>query len=297
MAQYLECTFCRGRGVYNNSPEIAEVPVCVKAFAGEKFWMWRCSNCNSLHARDMVDLPKYYALYPFKDHKLDYHTRVAYQNRIKMLLSHGVSKDMSVLDYGCGAGIFLEFLSRAGFRSLSGYDAFIPKYSEPSILDKKYDVVTSYDVIEHLDDPRSYLSALLKPLKKGGLLVIGTPNADYISLKAEPYFQVELSQPYHRHIFSEKALRSLCAEFGLEPVFVYRRFYFDSLYPAVNTRFMWEYVNQNGGFLDVCVKPLKISQILKSPKLFFYAFFGYFLPEHANILLTFRYTGDSVSAT
>jgi len=205
-----------------------------------------------------------------------------------MLKKLGVTESSAILEYGCGAGLFIEALKRHGFSRVFGYDPYIPAYSDPAILDRRYDVVTSYDVIEHVDDPCDYLLQLVKPLRTHGILVLGTPNADFISLKPTPYFAIELSQPYHRHIFSEKELLRFGKRSGLEVIATYRRFYFDSLVPTVNTRFMWEYINQNGGFLDVCVQPLNLSMVFRSPRLILYALLGYLWPERGNILMSFR---------
>lgn len=294
MSECVVCNLCSNPGTFSEAHETAKVPACVQFFKEESFTVWRCTNCGSIHSKEEVDLVRFYDKYPFKFHTLDYHTRVAYRNRIKMLRQRGVREDSTILDYGCGSGIFIDFMKSQGFKRVSGYDAFIPRFADPSILDQPHDVVTSYDVIEHVDAPREYLENLVRPLKDGGLLVLGTPNANYVKLAATPYFPVELSQPYHRHIFSEEALFGMCAEYGLIPESIYRRFYFDSLYPAVNTRFMWEYINQNGSVLDVCVKPINWSQVLVSPKLLFYAVAGYFLPEHGNILVSFRLRSQSL---
>ena len=126
--------------------------------------------------------------------------------------------------------------------------------------------------------------------------MIGTPNASEISLKYKRYPAVELSQPYHRHILSEQALLALAKDYGLKPLHTYRRFYFDSLIPGVNVRFMWEYINRCGGLIDAAVEPFKWGMVLSSPKLLFLALFGYFKRSPGNILLTFQNDGLSLSA-
>ena len=107
-------------------------------------------------------------------------------------------------------------------------------------------------------------------------------KSDLISL------QVELSQPYHRHILSQQALIGLANRAGLKVTNIYNRFYFDSLYPTVNTRFMWGYVKATGGFIDASFEPPKLSPLFTSPQLLFWAFFGYFFRTPGNMLLTFR---------
>jgi SAM-dependent methyltransferase len=282
------CPVCDQPGSFESATEVARVPCHVRCFQDDYFTVWRCTNCGSLHSKENADLPKYYSRYPFKDHKLDYFASRAYANRLRLLRKVGVRNDSRILDYGCGSGVFIDFLARRGFSNLHGFDAFIPRFADPSVLSTKFDVVTSYDVIEHVSDPREYLKQLVDALADGGLLILGTPNADGIRLSPKPPFPVELSQPYHRHIFSERQLFSLAREHGLTPVYVYRRFYFDTWWPFVNTRFLWSYVQATGGFIDVCVKPLQLGIVARSPRLILNALLGYFAKERGNILVTFK---------
>jgi hypothetical protein len=96
--------------------------------------------------------------------------------------------------------------------------------------------------------------------------------------------------PYHRHILSEKVLLALGGEAGCKPVHVYQRSFYDSLYPTVNSRFMWRYIQKTGGLLDAAVEPPRTGLVLASPDLLFFALFGYFFPLKDNIVVTFRRT-------
>ncbi len=57
----------------------------------------------------------------------------------------------SVLDYGCGKGVFLDELRRMNiFSELAGFDPAIPKFRErPS---RQFDVVICLDVLDQLED-------------------------------------------------------------------------------------------------------------------------------------------------
>ncbi len=69
---------------------------------------------------------------------------------------------------------------------------------------------------------------------------------------------------------------------------MYQRSFYDSLYPTVNSRFMWRYIQKTGGLLDAAVEPPRIRLVLRSPDLLFLAFFGYFFPLGDNIVVSFR---------
>ena len=43
---------------------------------------------------------------------------------------------------------------------------------------KKFDIITAFDVIEHVLDPLNFLRKLKKKLKKNGIIFVYTPNID-----------------------------------------------------------------------------------------------------------------------
>ena len=198
----------------------------------------------------------------------------------------GFQLNDKLLDYGCGAGLFVNFLRQKGLPDVSGFDTFVSGYSNPNNLQPPYDAVVSYDVIEHDDDPRGFLKKLAGLVRPGGLVTIGTPRADGVSLKRirDP----QLHPPYHRHILSESVLLTLGQKEGLSPLQVYRRSFYDSLIPSVNSRFMWTYLERSGGLLDAILEPPRMDVIWRSPDLWFFACFGYFFPPGDQMIVTFR---------
>jgi hypothetical protein len=118
------------------------------------------------------------------------------------------------------------------------------------------------------------------------MLFIGTPNADEITL--DEGYSMELHPPYHRHILSERALKEICLKAGLKPITIYRRFYYDTLFPMVNTQFIKRYIRKAGGYLDAGFEKPRISMVLTSPELLFYGIFGYFFRARGNMLGVFQ---------
>jgi SAM-dependent methyltransferase len=286
MAACSECKLCDHHGTVSGAVEIGQVPCNVRRFRNEVFTFWRCTGCGSLHCLEDADLARFYADYPLKIQKVTFSERVGYQNRLRLLTHQGLGVSDRILDYGCGAGLFVKFLREKGYRNVFGYDAFVTEYSDVGSLAESYDAVVSYDVIEHADEPRDFMGRLCRLVRPGGLLAIGTPNADHIRIadKDSP----SLHAPYHRHILSEGALLALAGEQGVQPAQIYRRSFYDSLIPTVNSRFMWQYIRNSGGVLDAAVEPPRAGVVLGSPKMIFFAFCGYFLPPGDNILVTFR---------
>ncbi|TFK39779.1 S-adenosyl-L-methionine-dependent methyltransferase [Crucibulum laeve] len=112
----------------------------------------------------------------------------------------GVLKGLDVLDVGCGGGLLSESLARLGAHT-TGIDASEsnitiaslhasadPKLAPPSraltylhapaetllASPKRYDVVCSMEVLEHVDNPTSFLSTCAELVKPGGHLFLST---------------------------------------------------------------------------------------------------------------------------
>jgi rhamnosyltransferase subunit B len=282
------CNLCDHPGSLQGAVEKGQVPCDVRYFAGKPFTVWRCTNCKSIHSADEVDLPHYYSHYPLQGHKLDAPTRISYGRRLRFLEKHGVTRTSRILDYGCGSGVFAQFLREKGFTGACGYDAFVAAYADRQVLSESYDAVVSFDVIEHVADPKQFLSELSNLLRPQGLLLIGTPNANHLSVRTTASPDIELSQPYHRHILSEQVLLDLSQRCGLRPIEIYRKNLVDSLVPGINTRFMWTYIKQKGGRIDAAFEPPSVASILRSPALLSAALFGSLYPPPGNIVVVFR---------
>ena len=99
----------------------------------------------------------------------------------------------TLLDVGCHVGTFLELAEQAGSRSpASSRRAGPPSRANSRIAgpvhsgavedapmpEHGYDVVTLWDVIEHLPDPALDLRAIFGALRPGGILAISTMDVD-----------------------------------------------------------------------------------------------------------------------
>jgi len=97
-----------------------------------------------------------------------------------------------LLDIGCATGSFLHVMGQSGSwevcgvepnadaahyaRDRFGLDVVEGTLRDARCSDARFDVVTMWDVIEHLHDPRSTLLEIHRILKPRGMLVISTPN-------------------------------------------------------------------------------------------------------------------------
>lgn len=120
------------------------------------------------------------------------------QSRVINAISHGRPSRIRVLDVGAFNGRFLAALpphlekyaiepSTGGQQTLSDRGIKILKpFLEPAAADEceQFDVVTMFDVFEHLSDPSGGMQALMSYVKPGGSLFVGTANLDHWSWRA-----------------------------------------------------------------------------------------------------------------
>lgn len=285
MAACTQCNVCENPSTWTDAVEVGEVPCNVRKFKNRTFTLWRCRGCRSLHCLEDADLTSFYEDYPLQKQQITFSERIGYRNRMRLLERQGVLRGDRILDYGCGAGLYVNFLRQHGFTNVHGYDPFVAGYADSNTLKSEYDAVVTFDVIEHDENPRAFLNSMRRLMRAGGILTVGTPNADHVSPArlGDPNLHV----PYHRHILSEAALLALAAEQGMKPRHVYRRSFYDSLYPTVNSRFMWRYIEMKNGLLDAAVEPPDVGMVMRSPRMILLAFGGYFVPRRDNIVVTF----------
>lgn len=105
----------------------------------------------------------------------------------------------SALDVGCGAGLLTEPLARMGARA-TGLDAAPENigaaraHAEASGLDidyiaggieavagRRFDLVVSMEVVEHVADVPAFVAGLAGALAEGGLMLLSTPNRTLLS--------------------------------------------------------------------------------------------------------------------
>ncbi len=283
--EYLTCKVC-DNGDCERSPEIGLVRSNVRKFKDQKFTVWRCAQCQTLHCKEDIDFDYYYQHYPLSAQKIQYLTRISYLNRAKILRRSGIHKDDCILDYGCGAGLFLEYLKSKGFHRATGYDPYVDHRSDQKLLETKYDVVYSFGVIEHVPDPQAFLKDQTDLLKKNGRLVIATPNADGLSVDRPN--SLLMHQPYHRHILSSQALEQLAQKCGLRLVRHERKNWLDTLHPGLNSRFVADYIQSTGGCVDSLFEKKKIVTFLTRPRLWWSFWFGYFTQLDDYMICTYQ---------
>jgi len=176
--------------------------------------------------------------------------------------------DGKLLDVGCATGIFLDLARKRGWnvkgvelskwasdcaRNEFHLDVFTGTLQEASLPEKNYDVVTAWDILEHLLDPASFLREASKVLKPGGTLLLNTigyrsllnylGHAIYkMSFGTITYPLYHLYGIHHLFYFSNKSLRSLIERNGFEIVELSR------------TEYCIDRIDRMNPFVEMCMR-------------------------------------------
>lgn len=246
-------------------------------FLDVSFKLWKCPRCQSIHSLGEVDFADIYKDYPLNRRRLDIFAKGTFRNLLGRLTRAGLKTADTVLDHGCGNGLFIDYLASRGYAHATGFDPFVPRFAS---LDSgaEFDCVIANDVIEHVADPRAMVAECVRRCRPGGLIYLGTADSDPVDMRQlEPQI-MRLHQPFHRVILTRQSLERLALEQGLEVVATYRRSYMDTRMPFSNYRFLDEFNKALGHNMDLAFDPDAGRVIARHPKLLLYAFLGYWMP-------------------
>jgi SAM-dependent methyltransferase len=193
----------------------------------------RCTACDVGFAAPMrAATAEWYAQSPLYLNVKALHVPLGWHH-LRFLEHAGAGAGRRLLDVGCGTGTFLDRARAAGFEP-AGLD-FDPgnveiartRYGltavETASIDTlaarapgQYDVVTLFEVVEHVEDPRALLRTVRTLLRPGGLLAFSMPNRDrrLDSLREGDW------PPNHLTRWTRRSVLVLLDSQGFEPVAV-----------------------------------------------------------------------------
>ena len=172
--------------------------------------------------------------------------------RFKFLESALVNKN--ILDFGSGNGGFLK-LAKDISKSVLGVElekAIIPYYKKENIplenkldnINNKFDIITSFHVIEHIKDPLAILEKLKNLLKDNGKLIIEVPNANdaLLTIYENEAFSNFTYWSCHLYLYTQHTLSILAKQAGFKIEFIKHI----QRYPLSNHLY-WLSFNKAGG--------------------------------------------------
>jgi len=225
-----------------------DCPVCSadaaeKIFVKEGFTFVRCPGCGLVYVNPQLDQSRL---------KESYEGATSQDIWVDVLLSadqqaydgkkfQRAAEEMNrmrpakgkVLDVGCSIGLFLDIARSAGWK-VWGLELSkkAVKYAvetlkldvRPKLLEdcgfepESFDVLTLWEVLEHVPDPRGLLADAAGLLKPGGLAALLVPNAKSLSVMMMRERSSAFGGRNHLWYFSPKTLPMLLDGCGFETV-------------------------------------------------------------------------------
>src|SRR5436190_4732651 len=192
------CYLCGGRDLALRFPE-RRTPEsesgfysCTSFGHGQHPPIWRCRGCNLLFQWPMPDPDDLLKAYGDVEDPLYAGERNNRYLTFRRVLSElGPPRSRRLLDVGAYCGYFVDVAAQAGFRAegaeLSTWAVGQARQlcltmhnqtvGERAASGDRYDVLTMWDVIEHLEDPRAELTAANRLLEPGGEIHVSTIDA------------------------------------------------------------------------------------------------------------------------
>jgi 2-polyprenyl-3-methyl-5-hydroxy-6-metoxy-1,4-benzoquinol methylase len=216
-------------------------PTCLLCGSAERSLLFhlhwpvvKCSSCGLVYAvrqnpRDLASEyeENYYRGEVYADYLAE---RTTIRRNAQRSLSdlERFARGRDLLDVGCAAGFFLEAARDRGWRvrgvEVSDYAASharrlglsvdVGSIEAPSLGPERFDVVTLWDTIEHLDRPDVAVCNIHKRLRPGGLLVASTGDYDSLLRKITGRRWRLFSDRTHRFFFTERTIGDLLSRSG-----------------------------------------------------------------------------------
>jgi 2-polyprenyl-3-methyl-5-hydroxy-6-metoxy-1,4-benzoquinol methylase len=203
------------------------------------FKVVKCTNCGFVYVNPRIadeDLPRLYSSDYFRNKQFGYldYESTAYLRKMNFERWYKDIKPFlqvekgNVLDIGCASGYFLEILRNDGW-NVQGIELDpsmisvlkeknIPTYTKPIDTfesETKYDLITLFDVLEHIPDVHDTFKRLSRLLTPTGIIALITPDADSFQHKlfGKHWFQIKPQE--HIHYFSAITLQKAVAPYNL----------------------------------------------------------------------------------
>ncbi|HYF02843.1 MAG TPA: class I SAM-dependent methyltransferase [Patescibacteria group bacterium] len=200
------------------------------------FALRKCSECGllfnspGLKNEDVFKLygSNYYFFNRRDDVEFD---RIVEMHSLVIKPQEHLVSSKKVLEVGSAKGYLLAVLKTLGWETqgveisenaaryarekfgLNIFNGTLEQYAEKST--EKYPLVLGIDVLEHVPDPASFITAAAKLVEEGGILVIDTPNANSGNIKLNGKKWSGFN-PFHIFIFNEHNIRQLLKKHGFE---------------------------------------------------------------------------------
>jgi SAM-dependent methyltransferase len=186
-------------------------------------YLMKCNSCESGFIHNSIrdfDLTKLYSESNSGRRWSNTSFSANKSNEIIEALSSFFFKGSIIVDVGCNTGELLDFASLFDTKTIGvelseesrkiieqkGHQALT---SLDELDDKSIDIITAFDLIEHLHNPNNFIELCTKKLKDGGKLILLTGNINSISAHIAGNAWWYCCYPEHISFISKKYLSAI----------------------------------------------------------------------------------------
>ena len=207
----------------------------------KSYKLYRCQECQTISLpKTFEDITEYYEGDSYRNDvngsasvENYYRQHDKEQIRNLSLLGTGIFRNKVVTDIGCGAGSFLDSirgyaLNTVAIEPSKNFQGVLSRKQHVSFpytadalkyLRSEVDIAVSFSVIEHIEEPISFLSEIKALLKPGGRLFLSTPNSEDSLLEAIPQeYGSFFYRKVHLWYFNAHALSYLLKKVGFNEI-------------------------------------------------------------------------------
>jgi 2-polyprenyl-3-methyl-5-hydroxy-6-metoxy-1,4-benzoquinol methylase len=232
----------------------------------EVYRLLRCSTCSGVW-QDSPPKPEEMGIH----YDEDYHKAIVaagetspasrWQRHRDLISRH--KQGGAILDIGCSSGAFLGTMKGPSWklygidmenstaekaRSATGAEVFVGDVMDAPFPPDSFDVITAFDLLEHVYQPRQFLTKVLDWLKPGGIFCTMLPNIDSWESRIFGSYWYGLEMPRHLFHFSPKSLKQVMVTLGFEQVVLSTS---EISYVERSMGYVCSKVMENAGFAQV----------------------------------------------
>jgi len=217
-------------------PEGWSAFACTSSGYGQHHTIVQCRRCGLVYTNPRADRKDIVETYKAVEDRLYVEER---QGRVLTFERHlkpleritGPPNHRALLDVGCHIGVFVEIAAEHGWDAWGiepsrwaveqarqrGLNVIWGTLETANLPEQGYDVITLWDVIEHLTDPQGAIKQAYRLLRPGGLLVIHTIDIDSMFARVLGRRWPWLME-MHLFYFSRRTLRTMLEQSGFEVI-------------------------------------------------------------------------------
>jgi SAM-dependent methyltransferase len=235
--QHVSCNLCSA----NDASPVLTGRDLLHGVPGE-FTLVQCNRCGLMYLNPRPTPEELDIYYPenyephvgTKKHRLGWLHRIDYrygvEKRYRAIMRY-CAQPGRMLDVGCGPGAFLDGMREHGWevagiepglrpatyaREELGLEIQNTTLEDAHLEPGSLDLVTMWNVLEHLSDPKQGLNCIGEALRPGGLLMFAVPSLESYDLRIFKEYWAGYDIPRHLFVFPPAPLEKMVKAAGFD---------------------------------------------------------------------------------